>query len=1006
MNYKQRYKAFTFIALAFLMVFALASCSHTKVNASISGKEVYASSNGYEITNGELWNELKWGSYDTINEKIDDAILADEEGTARQAISALMQGQAGDLTVQEQKRYLDYFETLALTEAFGAAEIKDVEKYTAKELQKKTQTFIDNQYINEGKTVAADKLSIASLKAGKKTMFAGTKYETDYFMFDYYEQYVQTVAKRIYAQSVLADEIAKHDKKVDDPDDLYYNDEAIVQYQKENYQYIADRKALVIRFTNQAEIDSTYKSFGLKVYEGHFFYIPQNGKTNSEYSEYYDKFKIEDPKNSGLCIDLTALGGDKIVFELYVQMYNYIYTYRDALPTLENVVSAANTTSHRRDVTEAIISLFASEQESPEDVVESWGDADLVNNVLVKTQDALNEISDDFKFYVSKSLKINPDLTKKESRYSTLGQSYGDFYYMVFKVAEDAIPQEYYLLPEANVDDDNVVIDTTNEAVKKYKQELIEEMMWNDCDDSYISSRYDTLKKGAKVAIYDNDIEILYSSNKPQYSKTHKDAPHKDTLLTVVSKKKTTHITINEIYNELEKTSGTMTAIDLLSKKAIKATDAYKDTNKDRKDYKNNIEMLLSYFANGGISGYDSSLGKYNFLKLYFHSTDVDKIIDDTYRVNDASAKILTDFANNTAFNQMVRDYAKVAYDKTFHADAKNLLVYVDMDEDGKADIDFDWSKTIVVGGNTYTYKELAIDLINKVIIRVENSTSSAADALSDVLNEIEKCQRFTNGIDEYYGDSTLEYNPTEPESRWAMYKRAGLYIKTYDYADVTISSEESSADDSSVPATIKARLSELYKTIAYKDVYPAEYVDDEFYGESTSDGFKTDKGYNLLVITKAVVRSSAEFKPEDDVNKRFTNIVIEYDDVVQNITNIYNNGENAKSTATKDQVTLFIYEYLNYQTSSFFPTGVQGYITDFIMPVYEKYTAAASQRVLLYSKLLNSTISFTDTANNARLNEIIEINKRVSDSYLANDDESNLYENWWTTILALGDGK
>ena len=41
--------------------------------------------------------------------------------------------------------------------------------------------------------------------------------------------------------------------------------------------------------------------------------------------------------------------------------------------------------------------------------------------------------------------------------------------------------------------------------------------------------------------------------------------------------------------------------------------------------------MLLT-FANNyySQSGYPASMGKYNFLMLYFHTADIDKIIDDS----------------------------------------------------------------------------------------------------------------------------------------------------------------------------------------------------------------------------------------------------------------------------------------------------------------------------------------------------------------------------------------
>ncbi len=997
MKYKLRYKAMTFISLAFLALVVLASCSHTKVTASIDGKSVYAKSGNYSITNKELWDELKWNSYDIINEKTEEAILKNEMAEAALAIDIISGKESADkLEKAVLKRYLDFYETKAIAEIYAGsvAEIEDIKKLTSAELTTKSQTFADNVYLEDAIVIDASKFDFASVEAKAKKMFADTKYEETYYFYDYYYRYKLDLAKKIYSNSVLADEIEDHDEDVDyDPEKLYYTDEDILQYQKENYQYSADRSALIIRFNNQDEINSTLKAYGIKVYENNFYYIPANGKKNVKYGEYYDDFVINEPKNSGLCVNLTAIGGDALIFELYLQIYNYIYTYRDSLPTGVNI---ANDTVYRRDITEAIIAKYKDDQTDPKDTVAAW-DAEY-KDLLVQTQEELNKIDDDFKLYVSKTLKVNPDVAEGELRYSTEGKTYGDYAYMVFKVSEDPLKDWYYLAPEDLFDETNPTIDVTSESVKAYKQELIEEMMWEEMDDSFVENRFQKAKDKTKVYIYDNDIEILYSYNKTKYSKTHKDAPTKSTLFTVVYKKNKTNVSVNEIYDELEKTSGATTAIDLLSKKAIKDTEQYKKTNEDRKEYKENIELLLTYFANGGLSGYSSSLGKYNFLKLYFHTTDVDKIIDNVYRVNEASAKILTDYANNNNFYKMVQKYAKYAYDKSFTISSTNLLVYVDMDEDGKADTDFDWNT--VEKNSTKTYKELAVELINKFLIRINNSTE-ATTTLSTLVSEYNGCQRFTNGIDVWEqdgeGNYPEEYDPTQPESRWAVYKRAGLYISSTDYSGVSQATVESSAD-STVPSTIVInKLHELYSNIVVRETYPTTYIYDEPY--VALEGFMDKNGYSLIVVTSATERSSSKFESKDDVNGRYTNIVIEYDDVVKKINNIYNDKD---AEATLDQITLFVYEYLNYSTSEFFPSSVQSYITNFVLPVYQRYTADASQRVLLYNKMLNGTITFTNTANGARLNEIMEINQRSADSYLANDDESNLFPDWWTEILTL----
>lgn len=991
---KLRLKKIAIVGIAGFTAISLASCKKTSYK-SIAYNDVYATSGKYSITNGELWNELKWSSYNILGEKLERAVIKDYIDETNEALKAI-NAESTELSVAKQKRYLDYFELLAFTELYNVKDIDGVDDLTAKEASDKAQTFVDSIYVEDQKVVEKDSILPTNLKTKGKKMFEGTRYETTYYMYDFYYRYELKVAEKVYAYYYLEDYIEDHDADQDSEDDYYYTDSTIINFQKNNYEYMADRQAIYIRFTNTDEIDSTFKSFGIKVYNDQYFYIPQNGKTNVEYSTYYDDFEVSNAINSDLCYNLTAIGGDAMALELYCQMYNYIYSYRDALPT---VVETTNTTTNRREITENIVSKFEEDDKSVDEIMATWDEAD--KESITYTQDDLDDVDSNFKLYISGTLKVNPNIADGEQRYSTSGYNVGDYYYLAFKVSEGTLSEEYKLVDD--VDNDTVIPSSKDE----YKQVLIEEMMWDEITDSYVSTHLQEALDDAKIYIYDNDIEIVYSYNVSSYSKTHKNAPTKDTLMSVVYKKKKTNITIGEVFNDLERENGVTTSIDLLSKKAIKDTQEYADTKDDIKTYKTTLDLLLAYFAQGQVDSYDASLGKYNFLKLYFHYTDVDDIVNNYYRIQDAQAKILTDYANNQEFYKMLQSYAKSAYEKSFTAGATNILVYVDMDEDGTADTDFDWS-TPVPTDPTKTYKDYAVELMQTFITRMTNVDSEKATTLSSMVEEYQKSQKFTNGIDEYTGQ-TDEYDPTEPETRWAKYKRAGLYVSSTEYSDVKISSTESSTDSSIPYNTLKQRLHELYNVINKYDTFPSDYLDSEKYSGTDADGWLLENskgesvGYSLLLITSCTVRSSAEFKAIDDVNGRYTNITITYDDVKKNISNIYNDS---KEEASIDQITLFVYEYLNYQTSTFFPSTVQTYITDFIMPVYEKYTATATQRELLFKKMLNSTITFAETSNNSRLTEVMNINRRQDDNYLTDTDEAYLFAGWWDKVLSLKEGE
>lgn len=978
-----KFKKFTLVVLSVFSVFSLVSCKETKIS-NIGTDTVYATSKDgkYKVTNGDLWNELKWNATDEISKKINEVVLASYKTEIADAIS-VFDNKTTTVSIEKQKRYFDFLELSAFTGIYGTDSFDNLKLMLPKVVKVNVEKYIDTAYVDENKTIDSAKLSQDYIEDHAVKKFSGSL-ETTYYLYEYYEDYIDVCAQKALAYDYLEDYIDDYNDDRDE-DNYYYTDEDIIQYHSEHYQYAEDRQAIIIRFTNTDEINSTLKAFGVKVYNDSFYFIPQGTKTDTKYSKYYDDFDVSKAANSEKCFNIMSIGGESAIFDLYVAIYNYIYTYKDALPS--QYTDRTNLTINQRKVTEKIVTNYIKgvETTSPEDTVSSteW---ESYKDRITYTQEDLNKIDEDFKFYVNKTLNVNPDYTQGESRYSVNGQSYKDHYYLVFKISEKPLRDEYKLLD--SIDDTEIP-----EAKASYKAKLIEEMMWDELTDTYISNAVS--EKIAKVTtyIYDENVEIAYSAVNTSYSKTHKNAPKSNTLFSLKYKGKTTHYTINEIFESLVEKSGVTTAIDLLSKQVIKDSEEYKETNKNRSDYKRTIELLLAYFSNNQLSSYPSTLGKYNFLMLYFHDSDIDRIIDNYYRVNEASNKILTDFGSNEKFYTLVETYSSMAYEKKYQASASNLLAYVDMDEDGNADKDFNWD-TIVPTSPTKTYKELTIELIQTMVTRMKYASGAELDTLKTMVEEFNSCQKFTNGI-ENYDPNRDEYDPTEPEKIWAEYKRAGIQLSITDYSDVTNSTSENLSNESACPTEIKGRIRDLYKEISIYDTYPNEYVDSDFYTADNAQGWKTTEGYSMLVLSSITKRSSAKFEKKDDVNGIYTNIAIMNGDDKIIIENIYNDND----TATKNQIKLYVYEYLKYQESSMFPTNVQTYINDFVAPVYTKYTDSSTQRELLFIKQLDSKINFTNSQDEARLNKIIEINHRISDEYLDSSDDAFSFAGWWEAI-------
>lgn len=995
MNKKIKLKRLMIGVMSAITVVSLASCKDTSTN-TIDTSSIYAQTtvNGktYTVTNGELWNELKWNSTDFISKKINDVILDDCIKEVESAISVL-DGKTTELSNEKLKRYLDYLEQSAFVSIFETSSYENFLELYPTTVNKSIASYIDTAYLEEGKVLNADDFTQQSITDNAKTLFTGTSIETTYYLYPFYDGFIDTCAQKILAYYYQEDYINDYNDEKDDEEDYYYTDSDIIQYYKENYQYAEDRQAIIISFTNSEEIDSTLKAFGVKVYNDAFYFIPQGKKTNTEYSTYYDDFDVSKAANSENCFNMMSIGGESLIFEFYLAMYNYIYIYKDALPTVDNVRS--DYTTNKREITESILVRYINAETNVDakDIIQSW-DSDMVD-LITYSQESLDEISSDFKLYVNKTLRVDADYADGESRFSTSGKSYNSNYYMVYKISENELRDEYVLLE--NEDDTEI-----SDEYEDYKNNLIEEMIWSDLTDSFISDILSDKIEDVTVYIYDDYVEIAYSQANSTYSKTYKNAPSSDTLFTIKYDGKKYNYTIDECFEQLLLEDGVTTTIDILSKKVIKDTDEYEKTKENRKDYETTIELLLAYFANDQLSSYSSSLGKYNFLMLYFHTSEIDEIIDDYYRVNEASNKILTDFGTNDKFYDMVLNYATIAYNKSYTLSASGLLVYVDMDEDGSPDENFDWSTVVATSTEGKTYADMAVELISYMVSRMQNSTDDQLTLLTEMVDEYTASQRFTNGIDVYDPDNNLgldDYDPTEPESIWAEYKRAGILVKINEYTDISNTTTVSNADDG-IRTEIKDRLKDLYSSIQYNGIFPSEYVDSEDYVGENATGWKTDLGYSMLVISSATAKSSAKFENKDDINGLFKNISVMYDDANIIISDIYN----TEDIATLNQIKLYIFDYLNNEGSTMLPESVSTFFTDYVEPIYSKYTDSSTQRELVYIKLLNSRITFTDDANNTRLDKIIEINHRISDDYLDNNDDGYVFTDWWETIVTLKD--
>lgn len=1030
------YKPFTVLFLVVMLLFTLTSCGKkADLYKGINKDEDYLTLGDFKVTNGELYDKLKWSSASFISEKANEALIK----TYLDKVTQVIENPADDekeLSAEYLNDVQDYF-IMAIYD-LDDIELLDTFQNLYLEYQNKLK-YKDSFYQQYNIEISVDDIDalISQNEDGTPTY---TFNDLTTNQKEIFEKYYESLARKLFARDYLEDEIKEYEEDMEEDDDPYFTDSEIKTYWTENYKYNYDLDAILIRFINENEAMSVLKAFGLKSYRSRMYYIFQDDEmTNEEYSKWYDDFDFTDPANVSNYRMVSSNNdfNQALMLSIYIEMYNYVYSYRTPINNIEGLTEADKSSSNRRQLTFQIIEKFDSDSELREMTIEQFYEKYLKNENISYNGDDLDVINSSLKSYLYTTLDLSK--VKKAGNYSLAAQSYGDYYFMAFKIADPVLPENETLVFD---EEDSSSIDRTATS-EAFLDKLIEGLKEDTLTQAYIDNAISTSLEDCNIRIYDSNIEIAYMASNSSYSKNRKSSPADGVVARIKYEDTTIDVTALDIWNELEPSNGISTALQLISKPIIKESQVYADVISDDElvdSFYDSFNILLANFANGQLSsyGYDSSLGKYNFLLLYFNTTDVDEIIYDFYCLNEATTKLLNDYSSE-AMASLLKNAANTYSENYFSVSATNLLVYVDMDEDGAPDKvngifnndGFDWNTELArpVDGAT-TYAELAKQLINDIIRIAENSTSSNADAFSSIVEEYNSSSRFENS----YNGAVVGgvYDPTEPEKYWAKYRANGLYIKTEELADVSNSTDQGTVSD-----VLKLAIVDAYTEMMnlFNEEIPTDYLYTALY-DNDGEGLLSENGYNLFTITGATVNDDAEFTEEDDPNKIYTDLVYIYNDNAYKISNLY--SEDGK--LTDDQVRAYLLEYSTSQQTISMPSKVSTALTTYLSPVYTRFTSDSSQFVVLLA-YLNTAVGGTDydnytafkfgtssnsTASTEKLKKLLEINSRIEDGYVITEnlyagknvdltyfgsanaqdyvdklaDMQNVYgDNWWTNL-------
>lgn len=1055
---KKTRRAFTLAASSALLI-ALSSCSGSSNNYGQLTDYIYAQSGEYTVTEKELWDELKWDSEGVLETEINNVVLnkyinninlvlnsdySSLSDTNKTDLNVTTEDDFNDLKTKYQDRLVDYVIQDIYNFNFKNETYEENYKLITEETRKKYEySYVDEMYSN----YKIEKVGDFELDGIKGLNPYKSK---DTYLKIANDEVLRQVYYPLYARELLA--LAKKNETVKEADDAdtdsdddmwgYYSTSNYVSAFKKKYINTYNLNAIMIKFTNDEEFTNTLRAFGVKLYNSKYYYIMDEkaGMSYQEYIEYYDNLP-----NTSLNAEhnVTAIS-DEAVLELYVQLYNYTYGgFRELLSTNNsNYDIKSYDLNTLRTLTKKIIDDYGMNDDyyskGVKYLIESYGQEDRKdeNTKVIYTAKEIEKLSTSMKTLMYETLNDT-------KAYSTSTTSANSGSYIVFKLGEDIdtatnVDYEQFYIDNKKDITDYKILDFITET-DGLKDELEQYLIYQDLSDTSISSSLTSALEDVKVKIYNEACEISYSISNTNYSKTIGSNKDKNVLAVIEydDTKYNLNIKANSddenslkvvgtdkpfgVYDYLESKEGANTAIDIISKKIVKRTTAYEDTNKDRADYEKYLNVMLLNFQNDGYSssGYSSTIGKYNFLMMYFHTADIDKIIDDYYRVQYASSKLLTNYSSDD-LAEFLSYYTDIAYDNYFSLSATKLLVYFDGDDDSEADKTEKWKNNVIKNWekldgtvSDVTLEYVAKELVYVIYSKISSSTEGHSDKLTSIVEEFNKTAKFK-----------YEENPILSENIWSKYRHLGLIVKT-DSITVTNSSLD-------VDFNIKSRLYDYargnnglkpedpnYKKYEYfingeAPTYYMEMLDENAISTTNNDIVETTDGYNLLLVTSGNSNPSAKWEEKDDEVKILTDIVIKYNEKYSVIDNIYNNDDELNI----NQIKLYLLDYIVNGSNTLAPSAIADAISTFLEPTVSRYTSNETQRIILLDFIKEKTgqtcdiydvISYTKDGYNGEngvVDKIIKINQNIADSYVFIYDDitktSDLYPDWWENVKTI----
>lgn len=951
-NKKILRRSWVFVLLTILTL-TLVACKNKKSAVPFGSltDKVYASADGFEITEKELYEEMRFSGTQVLTKMLHEVLYKDE------------------LTkVSNKETYKDDYLYYANKAIFSQTDVEKLKEISEDILNKNVASYIDAMGLLGLSITVADIDSENFTNHADKVL--------DYYKLD--------VAKRVYAREKLEDEVTDTDSN-----NYIDKDVDIANYFESNVKSQYPVSYISVRFSNSYESEATLRKHSIKAHIGKWYVIPdprvdvvesyaltvleklgleeKNGTgelTESEYKSYYNEYKVN-PERPILEGPDTALTVDETL-NMVLVIYNETYPYKEQIdvalfPTLQSLLD--NPTYVNNGEEKGLFTLA-------------------YNDFKVSSRNQLSSVRN----YLYNTLTTDED----GIRFTAQPRSFGNYYYILFKLAD----HDEEVLAQLN-DDEQLKVFEEDGNLTAHAQEYYNKLKEAKLTDSYVNELATNRLNEATVLFYDEDLHLLIRNDKFKMAKKSS----KD----VVVKVNDVEVKVDAFYERLEEQLGVSTAMDLAVSKALLKSDyRNKVTSKEIDEYRTNIENMIRNFSNDAFknSGFPKEMGRAKFLKLAFRANSIDEAIENIYIKTDVENYYLEDLEAHYGQDiyEKLTVYANRLRSQYFSLSQSHFLIHIDMDEDESPDKPHEFFETLTEEKRA-SYRSKVTEFM-QVVHDEASQYSNISDGLRAIAEDFKKSSKIKPD-----NCGTLE-GKNDPSCKWADFKKEGFQV-LFESMSPTTNQTNYPDKQSKLDDRFYDRIKEIYAEVKaeYYDVdksFPTSKLDTR--PNLYEDLLETDFGWHLILTTGGAVANSAKFTYEDDRKYRDEDEYKIYEHIVLKdkdgndlpALNAYSDTD----AITANQVKIYIYQTNTEEGTVTLPSSVKQALESYLSPVLTKYQNNYSKLHLLNKYLLSQNFKFMTSDNNARFDNLVLANENQFFLYSRNHEMyMEIYGDWFVTF-------